>query len=137
MCEDAHLASNPHSDLLAETSWSFVRLCRNQTKAGYTLVIAKRHAAELHDLAEEERCGFWNDVARVGLVLTEMFEPVKLANLSMGFRVPHYHCHVYPQYDDDDPFRLIDVTEGDARLDAAAWTARVEAMRDALRRTGP
>ena len=84
-----------------------MRLCRNQTQAGYSVVIAKRHAPELHHLTHEERCGFWNDVAKVGEVIYELFNPVKLANLSMGFRMPHFHCHVLPQYQDDDPFGML------------------------------
>lgn len=58
LCNDAHLASNPFSDLVAETDWSFIRLCRNQTRAGYSVVVAKRHAPELHDLTVDERNGF-------------------------------------------------------------------------------
>ena len=129
MCADAHLPANSFSELVTETSWSYIRLNRNQTKPGYTVVIAKRHAPELHDLSEPEICGFWKDVALVGRTVQALFAPVKLANLTMGFRMPHFHCHVLPQYADDDPFRLIDVTEGDVRLDEAAWQARIEAMR--------
>ena len=54
---------------------------------------------------------------------------MKLANLSMGSRMPHVHCHVLPQYADDDPFALIDVSAGSVRLEEAALAARVEAMR--------
>jgi diadenosine tetraphosphate (Ap4A) HIT family hydrolase len=52
----------------------------------------------------------------------------------MGFRVPHVHCHFYPQYDDDDPFRPIDVTDGNVRLDDAAWEKRIADMRARLGR---
>jgi diadenosine tetraphosphate (Ap4A) HIT family hydrolase len=134
MCADAHLPSNPFSDLITETPWSYVRLHRNQTQAGYSVIIAKRHAPELHDLTEQEVCGFWNDVAAVGRVIADLFKPVKLANLSMGFRMPHFHCHVYPQYDGDDPYRLIDVTEGAVRLEQAAWAERLAAMQGLLER---
>ena len=134
MCADAHLPVNPFSDLVAETGWSYIRLHRNQTKAGYSVVIAKRHVPELHDLSETELCGLWNDVAAVGRAISEMFRPVKLANLSMGFRMPHFHCHVYPQYEDDDPRRLIDVTEGEVRLGEVQWAERVAAMRRLLQR---
>lgn len=132
MCADAHLPANAVSDLVAGSRWSYIRLHRNQTKAGYTIVISKRHVPELHDLSERELCGFWNDVAAVGRTVTTMFRPVKLANLSMGFRTPHVHCHVYPQYEDDDPYRLIDVTEGSVRLDEAEWVERVATMRHLL-----
>jgi len=134
MCTDAHLPRNPFSDLVTETPWSFVRLHRNQTRAGYSIVIAKRHVPEIHHLSDEEVCGFWLDVAAVGRVVSDLFAPVKLANLSMGFRVPHVHCHVYPQYEDDDPFRLIDVTHGNVRLDDGAWEKRIADMRARLGR---
>lgn len=132
MCSDAHLPSNRFSALIAETSWSYVRLHRNQTHPGYSVVIAKRHAPELHDLSPEERCGLWSDVGAVGEAVSTLFHPLKLANLSMGFRMPHYHCHVYPQYENDDPFRLIDVTEGDVRLEDGQWQDRVESVREAF-----
>src|SRR5438067_13096656 len=96
LCADAAIPSNPFSDLVLETPWSFIRLNKNQTHAGYTVVIAKRHVPELHDLSTDERCGFTNDVAAAGRAIAALFQPVKLANLSMGFRIPHYHCHVYP-----------------------------------------
>jgi len=53
---------------------------------------------------------------------------------SSGFRMPHFHCHVYPQYDGDDPYRLIDVTEGPVRLEQAAWAERLAAMQGLLER---
>ena len=130
MCSDAHLPSNRFSDLIAETPWSYVRLHHNQTQAGYSVVIAKRHAPELHDLSPDERCGLWSDVAAVGQAVSALFTPVKLANLSMGFRMPHYHCHVYPQYERDDPFRLIDITEGDVRLEPEVWQDRLARLRE-------
>lgn len=81
MCSDAHLPTNPFSDLIAETSWSYVRLHRNQTRPGYCVVIAKRHAPELHDLSPDERSGLWTDVAGIGAAVSTLFHPVKLANL--------------------------------------------------------
>ena len=129
MCRDAALARNPYGDLILETQWSFMRLSVNQTQAGYSVVIAKRHAPELHHLSREERCGFWNDVAALGEVVSDLLRPVKLANLCMGFRMPHLHCHVYPQYQDDDPFRLLDPQAGDVRLSDGDWDERLAAIR--------
>jgi diadenosine tetraphosphate (Ap4A) HIT family hydrolase len=94
-------------------------------------VIAKRHAQELHHLTSHERSGFWGDVAMVEGAIASLFNPVKFANLSMGFRMPHYHCHVYPQYSDDDPFRLLDPQHGDVRLEDDDWRARLHAVRAA------
>ena len=129
MCRDAPLPRNTFGDLIVETDWSFVRLCNNQTQAGYSVVIAKRHAPELHHLAPDERCGFWNDVAVLGEVISDQLKPVKLANLAMGFRMPHFHVHVYPQYQDDDPFRLLNPQDGDVRLAEVEWDERLTSIR--------
>lgn len=138
MCEDAHLPVNPHSELIAELSASYARLHVNQTQPGYTVVISKRHAAELHDLEPEELCGFWSDVAAVGRALTALFRPVKIDNLVMGHLCPHVHCHVYPQYESNDPKALehINVQRGDVGLSADEWRTRVDAIRQELR-VGP
>src|SRR4051794_12344499 len=93
MCADAPLPTNPFGDLIVETDWSYVRLARNQTRAGYSVVIAKRHAPELHFLSPAELSGFWSDAATIGEVISDQLRPVKLANLVMGFRMPHVHCH--------------------------------------------
>ena len=46
MCADSALPSNNHSDLIAELPGSYSRLHRNQTHAGYAVLISKRHAVD-------------------------------------------------------------------------------------------
>lgn len=125
MCGDAHLPNNEHSDLLAETTASYIRLVKNQTHAGYGVVVSKRHVAELHELSEAEIYQFSTDTAALGATINELFQPVKIANLSMGFRCPHLHCHVFPLYSNDDPHALINIKEGDHYLSEDEWTKRL------------
>jgi diadenosine tetraphosphate (Ap4A) HIT family hydrolase len=132
MCADSPLPRNEHGDLLVETASSYIRLSRNQTQAGYCVVIAKRHAPEMHHLTADERVGFWNDVSITGEAISTIFQPVKLAQLCMGFRMPHFHCHIYPQYETDDPFGLLNPQDGDVRLERAEWDNRVERIRAEL-----
>ena len=132
MCADIHLPTNEFSDLIAELPGSYARLNRNQTHAGYTVLFAKRHAVELHDLTDEESRLFWRDVAAVGRTLAALFAPVKLDNLVMGHLCPHVHCHVYPQYAHDDPHALINIQEGATRLSDMEWQARLTDIRDHL-----
>jgi diadenosine tetraphosphate (Ap4A) HIT family hydrolase len=132
MCADIHLPTNEFSDLIAELPGSYARLNRNQTHAGYTVLFAKRHAVELHDLTADELRLFWSDVAAVGRTLTSLFAPAKLDNLVMGHLCPHVHCHVYPQYAHDNPHALIDIQAGTTRLPADEWTARLTAVRSHL-----
>jgi diadenosine tetraphosphate (Ap4A) HIT family hydrolase len=96
------------------------------------VVILKRHACELHELGPAELSAFWSDVASVGRAVTDLFHPVKLDNLVMGHRCPHLHAHVYPQYRDDDPFALLDISAGSTRLSDSQQRDRVNAMRGAL-----
>lgn len=50
----------------------------------------------------------------------------------MGFRLPHLHCHIHPQYSDDDPCALIDVQRGNTRLPPAEWSDRLGSIRAAF-----
>ena len=132
MCGDAHVSSNAHSDLLTETPASYIRLVKNQTHPGYGVVVSKRHVAELHELSKTEIHEFSTDVAALGATVMELFQPVKIANLSMGFLCPHLHCHVFPQYPSDDPHALINVKEGDCFLPEDDWASRLSQMRRLL-----
>jgi diadenosine tetraphosphate (Ap4A) HIT family hydrolase len=125
MCTDAHR----HSDLVAELSVSYARLSKNQTHAGYLVVVLKYHAVELHDLSRPDRSSFADDIARVGQAMQEVFHPVKLDTLMMGHLCPHLHCHLYPQYEHDDPRKLINVQEGNVRLSELEARARVTQIR--------
>ena len=76
---------------------------------------------------------FWTDVAQIGRVITELFHPVKLDSLVMAHLCPHVHCHVYPQYRQNDPHALINIQEGDERLSETDQRARVTAIKGRLR----
>lgn len=134
MCSDAHLPVNVHGELIADLAGSYARLCYNQTQPGYSVVIARRHASELFDLTHEELRLFWIDVADLARTIQRLFAPVKLDYLVMGHLCPHVHCHVFPQYADDDPHGLLNPRSGDVRLNQADWKERLEEVRDTLKR---
>ena len=133
MCADGHLVTNEHSDLVAESAVTFTRLSKDQTHAGYCVVILERHASELHQLGNEELYAFWTDVAQIGRVIAELFHPVKLDTLVMGHLCPHVRCHVYPQYRQDDPHALINIQEGGERLSETEQGARVTTIQERFR----
>ena len=129
MCENAHLPTNEFSDLITPLPASYARLCRNQTQPGYCVVISKAHVSEPFELAPADAAQFWADVTVVGAAVNDAFHPRKIDYLVMGHRLPHLHCHVYTQYEWNDPFRLIDISEGDTALAADAWAERIELLR--------
>jgi diadenosine tetraphosphate (Ap4A) HIT family hydrolase len=132
MCGDAPLGTNAASDLIAELPTSYARLAKNQTHPGYCVVILKRHVPELHELPPEELAAFWADVTSVGAAVMTVFEPVKLHYLVMGSRAPHVHCHVYPHFADGDPFRNVDISEGDVLLSEHETAERIALLRGHL-----
>ncbi len=137
MCADAHLPSNLHSELIAELPGSYERLASNQTKAGYAAFIAKRHAAELLT-CRLRSCGCSGfDLSTVAQTVSTLFAPMKIDYLVMGHLCPHVHCHVYPQYENDDPHGLLNPKDGDVRLGESDWKARLDAMRRELERRHP
>ena len=93
MCLDSS-----EDDLVIELPSGRLHLQNDADYLGYCILIYRRHAVELHDLAEQERIQWIEDIARTGKALTEICRPDKL-NLSMlGNMVPHLHCHIMPRY---------------------------------------
>jgi diadenosine tetraphosphate (Ap4A) HIT family hydrolase len=58
MCADIHLDENEFSYKVTEFDQTYVRLPKNQYQRGWTLVVLKRHANELFELAEVELAAF-------------------------------------------------------------------------------
>jgi diadenosine tetraphosphate (Ap4A) HIT family hydrolase len=76
MCADLHVDENPFSFKVAELRQSFVRLPKNQSMRGWTIVALKRHASELFELGEQELSDFWQDVAQVARALDQIYQTI-------------------------------------------------------------
>ncbi|GLC86218.1 HIT family protein [Microbacterium arabinogalactanolyticum] len=130
MCADAHLDENAHSVLVVSTSTAHVRLVRNQAHPGYCVVILREHLTDMTDLGPAARAAFWSDVQRTGSAVASVFCPRKVDYLVMGHRMPHLHCHVFPQHDQDDPLRNVDISDGPVVLatgELEEWARRLRA----------
>lgn len=112
MCADAHLEANPHSVLVTSTATTHIRLSRNQAHPGYCLVVLREHVTDLGQLPASLLAAFWADVQKVGLAIGSIYVPRKIDYLVMGHRMPHLHCHVFPQHMGDDPLRNVDISDG-------------------------
>jgi histidine triad (HIT) family protein len=93
---------------LAETvAW----LPPRQHGLGHVLVIPKRHASTVLELAEQEALAVMFHVHRVAHAISRAFDPAGLNifqnnGLSAGQTVPHYHVHIVPSYHGDEPGRI-------------------------------
>ena len=71
---------------------------------GFCRVILNRHAAEMTDLAIEERSALMMAVCVVESALRKLLQPTKINLASLGNVVPHVHWHVIPRWADDSHF---------------------------------
>ena len=89
--------------LLAELEASWVTFGEEAPLRGYTCLVFRRHAVELHDLSEVEGSTFMRDVRRVSRAVAEVTGAIKLNYEIHGNVVPHLHLHYFPRYVGD-PF---------------------------------
>jgi diadenosine tetraphosphate (Ap4A) HIT family hydrolase len=100
-----------------------------QYHTGYCLLVSRRHATELHQLAAPERHAYFDELTLLGHAIEACFHPRKLNCELLGNQVPHLHWHLFPRRADD-PEAL-----------KPAWLALDRAERDPAERqrlqTGP
>jgi diadenosine tetraphosphate (Ap4A) HIT family hydrolase len=68
---------------------------------GYCILVARRHATELNQLAEEERAAYFREMCLLAKAIGAAFRPRKLNYELLGNQVPHLHWHLFPRYDHD------------------------------------
>ena len=97
--------------IVEETTETLAFLPPRQNGHGHVLVIPKRHAPTVVDLAGEEAIAVMHHVHRVASAITKAFDPAGLNifqnnGITAGQTVPHYHVHIVPSYPGDQPGRI-------------------------------
>ncbi len=85
------VGSLPHSTLF---------ILKNQNHLGRVVLAFNKHHGEVYELTDEDRCGFFADVAKVSKAVAELFHPDKINYGMFGDTVPHLHMHMVPKYKD-------------------------------------
>jgi histidine triad (HIT) family protein len=123
----AILEGTAPSEPLIETDLAFAFMNSNPATLGHALVIPKRHAVDIWDLAPEDGAAVWSLTHQVALAAREAFSPDGLnlfqANRTAGWQsVFHFHIHVVPRWTGDPLVPNWDEPQGDRRdiPDAAA-----------------
>lgn len=92
------------TDVIAELEVSWVAMSEETAGLpGGCALFFKRHAVELHDLADGEGAAWMRDVQRLSRVLKEASGAVKMNYEVHGNTIPHLHMHFFPRYPGD-PF---------------------------------
>ena len=103
----------------------------DQYYPGYTIVIARRHAIELFQLADAESTAYFQDMLRVARAIDRAFSPRKMNYELLGNTVAHLHWHLFPRYDGDpNPARRIwENVHDPRRLTDAECVRTIDAIR--------
>lgn len=101
---------------------------------GWTLLVLKRHAAELWQLEPAERGALIEELTRVARALGTVFDAVKLNYELLGNQIAHIHWHLIPRRVDDPAPRspVWTVEHEPQRLSAAARAERIARIREHL-----
>jgi diadenosine tetraphosphate (Ap4A) HIT family hydrolase len=102
ICErNREILEGMNGHFVCELETGFVVLGDFQFFRGYTLFLAKRHVAELHQLEAGERERFLIEMSLVAESVYRCFKPVKLNYECLGNAEPHLHWHLFPRHADD------------------------------------
>jgi len=118
----------PNRDhFIADLGLSNAYLHDDQFFPGWTVVVFKRHATELFQLAPTERFQLIEEVNLVAKSLAETFDARKMNYELLGNQLPHIHWHLIPRRADDPaPLEPVwSVQHGPVRLAASTLQDRI------------
>lgn len=98
ICERIQLIKQGrNSHFVKELKTGYVVLGDSQYFIGYTLFLAKKHKAELHELSKKEQLLFLTEMAQVAKAVFKAFHADKLNYELLGNSDPHLHWHLFPR----------------------------------------
>jgi len=129
----------PRADhFIADLGLSQAYLHDDQFFRGWTVVVFRRHATELFQLAPTERIQLMEEVTLVAKTLAHVFDARKINYELLGNQLPHIHWHLIPRLATDpaplEPvWRVPHEPVHLATEDLQATTERIKAELAALR----
>ena len=97
----SQIKNNTNPYFVAELETGYVVIGDYQLFEGYTLLLCKEHVAELHNLNQETRLNFLEEMSLVAEAVYHAFKPKKLNYELLGNSEPHLHWHIFPRYAHD------------------------------------
>jgi len=102
--------TNPY--FIKEMETGYAVLGDHQYFKGYSLLLCKIHASELHELEKPFRLKFLEEMSQVAEAVWKVYQPQKLNYELLGNTIQHMHWHITPRYKNDpmptQPLWLID-----------------------------
>lgn len=95
------IKSGTNQSFVKELPNSYVVIGDYQYYRGYTVLISKVHATELHELTKTQRNDFLEEMADTAAAVFKAFKPTKLNYELLGNTDSHMHWHIFPRYQND------------------------------------
>jgi diadenosine tetraphosphate (Ap4A) HIT family hydrolase len=108
-------------------------LFKEQSYPGRCNVVYKDHAVDFHELSDEQRNAFMQDVANVGKAITSVFKPAKINYGAYADTLSHLHIHIVPKYKDGYGFGgVFEMNPQKITLSAIEYAEIIEKIKAAL-----
>ena len=110
-------------------------LFKEQSYPGRCNVVYNNHSVEFHELSNEQRNAFMNDVATVGKAIASAFNPSKINYGAYADTISHLHMHIVPKYKDGYGFGgVFEMNPQKVTLSDAEYAAVIEKILVALKK---
>jgi diadenosine tetraphosphate (Ap4A) HIT family hydrolase len=106
---------------------------KEQSYTGRLNVVYKDHGVEFHELTNEQRNDFMEDVATTAKAIATVFNPDKINYGSFSDKLSHLHFHIVPKYADGYGFgNVFEMFPNRVTLTDAEYDAIIEKIKAAL-----
>lgn len=91
------IKQNKNPYFVTEMKSGYVVVGDGQFYKGYTLLLNRTHASELHQIDKKSQLEFLSDMAIVAEAVWNIFHPDKLNYELLGNTDEHMHWHIFPR----------------------------------------
>lgn len=105
-------------------------LFKEQSYTGRLNVVYKDHGVEFHELSNEQRNAFMDDVATAANAIAKTFNPDKINYGAFSDTLSHLHFHIVPKYKDGYGFgSVFEMNPNKVALSDAEYDAIIEKIK--------
>ncbi len=124
---------SPFGIKICELDNSLLYLFKEQSHPGRCILATKSHVSDITKLSDEERNGYFADMAKVVAVLTKVFQPDKVNIGAYGDTAGHTHFHLVPKYKDEFEWTQVFAMNPEKKfLTDAEYEEMIQKIKDAL-----
>lgn len=118
---------------IADLQVSQLFLFKEQSHPGRVNVVYNNHGVEFHELSEEERNLFMQDVSQAANAVQKAYNPDKINYGAFADKISHLHFHLVPKYAGGYNFGgVIEMNPQKIYLSEAEYEEMIQKIKDSL-----